>query len=94
MQRSFSDLEYAAKKRVTRRERFLGEIDAVTPWSALIAEVAPFYPPAGPVVRESRPNPGAARKSQATSSLASPKSCVDQCVPRALPPFGEAFFHP
>lgn len=44
MQRSFSDLEYAAKKRVTRRDRFLGEIDAVTPWSALIAEVAPFYP--------------------------------------------------
>jgi len=44
MQRSFSDLEYAAKKRVTRRDRFLGEIDAVTPWSALIAEVEPFYP--------------------------------------------------
>lgn len=44
MQRSFSDLEYAAKKRVTRRDRFLGEIDAVTPWSALIAEVGPFYP--------------------------------------------------
>lgn len=44
MQRSFSDLEYAAKKKVTRRDRFLGEINAVTPWSALIAEVEPFYP--------------------------------------------------
>lgn len=44
MQRSFSDLEYAAKKKVTRRDRFLGEIDAVTPWSALVAEVEPFYP--------------------------------------------------
>jgi IS5 family transposase len=29
---------------VTRRVRFLGEIDAVTPWSALVAEVEPFYP--------------------------------------------------
>lgn len=44
MQRSFSDLEYAAKKKVTRRDRFLGEINAVTPWSALVAEIAPFYP--------------------------------------------------
>lgn len=31
MQASFSDLEYAAKKKVTRRDRFLGEINAVTP---------------------------------------------------------------
>jgi len=44
MQRSFSDLEYAAKKRVTRRDRFLGEIEAVTPWSALLSELEPFYP--------------------------------------------------
>lgn len=44
MQRSFSDLEYAAKKKVTRRDRFLGEINAVTPWSVLVAEIEPFYP--------------------------------------------------
>jgi len=44
MQASFSDLEYAAKKRVTRRDRFLSEIEAVTPWSALVAEIEPFYP--------------------------------------------------
>lgn len=44
MQASFSDLEYAAKKKMTRRDRFLGEIEAVTPWSALIAEIEPFYP--------------------------------------------------
>jgi transposase, IS5 family len=47
MQRSFSDLEYAAKKKVTRRDRFLGEINAMTPWSALVAEVEPFYPKGG-----------------------------------------------
>ncbi len=44
MQASFSELEYAAKKRVTRRDRFLREIEAVTPWSALAAEIEPFYP--------------------------------------------------
>jgi IS5 family transposase len=44
MQASFSDLEYAAKKKVTRRDRFLGEIQAVTPWLALAAEIEPFYP--------------------------------------------------
>ena len=44
MQKSFSDLEYAAKKRVTRRDRFLGEINTLTPWSALAAEIEPFYP--------------------------------------------------
>ena len=44
MQASFSDLEYAAKKKVTRRDRFLGEIEALAPWSALITEIEPFYP--------------------------------------------------
>lgn len=43
MQRSFSELEYAAKKKVTRRDRFLGEINTVMPWSALIAEIEPYY---------------------------------------------------
>jgi len=44
MQASFSGLEYAAKKRVTRRDWFLSEIDAVTPWSARVAEIEPIYP--------------------------------------------------
>ena len=44
MQSSFSDLEYAAKKKLTRRDRFLAEINAVTPWGALVAELEPFYP--------------------------------------------------
>ena len=47
MQRSFSDLEYAAKKKVTRRDRFLAEIEAVTPWPELIAAIKPFYPKGG-----------------------------------------------
>ncbi len=44
MQRSFSDLEYAAKPKLTRRDRLLGEIESVTPWAALVAELEPFYP--------------------------------------------------
>jgi transposase, IS5 family len=31
MQATFSDREYAAKKKVTRRDRFFGEIEAITP---------------------------------------------------------------
>ena len=42
MQSSFADLEYAAKKRRTRRDRFLGEIEVVTPWATLAAEIAPY----------------------------------------------------
>ena len=44
MQRSFSDLEYGAKKKVTRRERFLNELEAIAPWAALCAEIEPYYP--------------------------------------------------
>ena len=43
-QRTFSQAEYGAKKRQTRRDRFLAEIDRITPWSALIADIEPFYP--------------------------------------------------
>jgi len=44
VQSSFSALEFAAKKKLTRRERFLREIDAVTPWPDLLAKIEPFYP--------------------------------------------------
>ena len=44
MQSSFSELEYASKKKVTRRDRFLAQIEAVTPWAALEAQIVPFYP--------------------------------------------------
>lgn len=41
---SFSQMEYAGKKRVTRRERFLGEMERVVPWSALLEVLEPYYP--------------------------------------------------
>jgi len=43
-QTSFSDAEFASKKKLTRRERFLAEIDAATPWPALVAALLPYYP--------------------------------------------------
>ena len=44
-QASFSELEYAAKKKQTRWDRFLAEIEAVTPWAAeLERTITPFYP--------------------------------------------------
>jgi len=42
MQASFSDLEYAGKKKQTRRDRFLAQREAVTPWAALVAAIEPF----------------------------------------------------
>jgi IS5 family transposase len=47
MQTSFSELEYAAKQKQTRRDRFLAQIEAVTPWEALTQVIAPHYPSGG-----------------------------------------------
>ena len=44
MQSSFSDAEYASKKKLTRRDRFLAEIESATPWPALVAALLPYYP--------------------------------------------------
>ena len=35
-QMSFSDFEYAGKRKQTRRERFLAEMDQVVPWAGLL----------------------------------------------------------
>src|SRR4051812_12972012 len=43
-QGSFSQVEYAAKKKQTRRDKFLGEMEAGGPWSRLMERLAPFYP--------------------------------------------------
>jgi len=43
-QPSFSDLEYANKKKTTRRERFLQEMDAIIPWKLLVKPIKRFYP--------------------------------------------------
>ena len=42
-QQSFSSLEQAHKKKRTKREVFLGEMDAVVPWLRLETLIAPHY---------------------------------------------------
>jgi IS5 family transposase len=42
-QRTFGDLAWDGKKKVTRRERFLAEMNAVIPWRDLVKLVAPHY---------------------------------------------------
>ena len=46
-QLSFGDAEYAGKRKKTRREVFLAEMDQVVPWKSLLSLIEPFYPVAG-----------------------------------------------
>jgi IS5 family transposase len=43
-QRTFGDLAWDGKKKVTRREQFLAEMDAVVPWDEFVRLVTPVYP--------------------------------------------------
>jgi IS5 family transposase len=51
-QTTFASLAFERKKKQTRRERFLLEMDAVVPWTALLAAIEPHYPSSG---RRGRP---------------------------------------
>jgi Transposase domain (DUF772) len=46
-QRTFAGLAWSAKGKVTRRERFLVEMNAVIPWRRLLGLIEPDYPKAG-----------------------------------------------
>jgi len=46
-QSTFASVAWNQKGKVTRRERFLTEMDAVIPWKQLIALIEPHYPKAG-----------------------------------------------
>jgi len=50
-QTSFASAEFAGKKRKTRREKFLAEMETVVPWARLEALVEPHYPRSGKVGR-------------------------------------------
>lgn len=41
---SFSDAEYAGKRKKTRREVFLEEMELVVPWKALLGLIEPHWP--------------------------------------------------
>jgi IS5 family transposase len=47
-QPAFPGLRHAMKKKRTRRETFLAEMEAVVPWTRLLALIEPHYPKAGP----------------------------------------------
>ena len=46
-QMTFASAAWQSKGKVTRRERFLGEIGAVIPWEPIVTLIEPFYPKAG-----------------------------------------------
>jgi transposase, IS5 family len=46
-QTTFASVAWERKGKVTRRERFLAEMDAVIPWARLLALIEPHYPKAG-----------------------------------------------
>ena len=43
-QPSFSQSEFATKKKTTRREKFLARMEVLIPWEKLLAVIEPFYP--------------------------------------------------
>ncbi len=43
-QLSFAQNEYARKRKVTRRDKFLGEMEMVVPWARLVEVIRPHYP--------------------------------------------------
>lgn len=47
-QRTFASLAWNQKGKKTRREQFLGEMDAVIPWAQLLEVIEPHYPKGGP----------------------------------------------
>ena len=44
---SFTDAEFTSKKRKTRREKFLEEMEIAVPWDELESVIEPHYPKAG-----------------------------------------------
>ena len=44
-------LEYESKRKQTRRDKFLGELDRLVPWKELEEEIAPYYPQVKGTVR-------------------------------------------
>lgn len=47
-QPAFPGLRHAMTKKRTRREKFLAEMEAVVPWTRLLALIEPYYPKVGP----------------------------------------------
>lgn len=43
-QYTFTDMEYAARKRATRKDEFLRQMDKMIPWTEWVEMIRPYYP--------------------------------------------------
>ena len=43
-QQTISDVEYSARKRKSKREKFLELMEEIIPWEEWVAYIAPYYP--------------------------------------------------
>ena len=43
-QQTFSDIEYANRKRITKREEFLNSMNEIVPWADWVDMIRPYYP--------------------------------------------------
>jgi IS5 family transposase len=54
-QRNFADLAFDEKKKRTKREKFLQEMEEVVPWKEILEVIEPYYPKAGKRGRQPMP---------------------------------------
>lgn len=83
-QMTFADAEYAGKRKQTRKELFLIEMDQVVPWRGLVALIEPHYPkgeggrPAYPLMAMLRCRTGLATAiRQWRKRCTKPRSCAN-----------------
>jgi hypothetical protein len=92
-QLSFATLDHRNKKKQTKRERFVSEMDVVVPWAALLGLREPHYPKAGKVDGQrcrtiecaSLYYPSAIRRTLKRSDLC-PHACRSQIFPNQARP--------
>ena len=51
-QMSFAEIDFGSHRKVTRRAKFLEEMERALPWDQLIGLIKPFYPESGKVGRQ------------------------------------------
>jgi len=68
-QLSFSDVEFANKKRTTRREKFLQQMDGLVPWAKLEALIEPHLRIPAKLNCVFRPNVNTVQANALTSRL-------------------------
>ena len=43
-QQTFTDMEYSARKKITKREEFLNIMEEIIPWDEWVSVIVPYYP--------------------------------------------------